>query len=79
MSGFGWAVHNTCPQNHMQKNARSHPLQGWKSLGVQFNHNIHIQLFNHPSSFGIQCVGEGGERILNQVIFIWWSSGLILP
>ena len=31
------------------------------------------------SSLGIQCVGEDGERILNQVIFILWSSGLILP
>ena len=61
-------VHNTCPQNQIQKKARSHPLQGWKSLGVQFNH-MHMQRFKHQSSFGIQYVCEDGERILNQVIF----------
>ena len=57
---------------------RSHPWQGWKSLGVQGN-RIHDQLFTHQSSFCIQCLSEDDERILNHVIFIWWSSGVILP
>ena len=62
-------VHNT-PQNQIQKKARSHPLQGWKSLGVQFNHmHMHMQRFKHQSIFGIQYVCVDGERILNQVIF----------
>ena len=55
------------PATSIQK--RSHPWQGWKSLGVQGN-RIHDQLFTHQSSFCcIQCVGEDDERILNHVIF----------
>ena len=63
-------VQNTCPQNQIQK--RSHPWQGWKSLGVQGNHiHMHDQLFTHQSSFCIQCVGEDDERILNHVFFLF--------
>ena len=58
------------PAKSYAENARSHPLQGWKSLGVQFNHmHMHMQRFKHQSIFGIQYVCVDGERILNQVIF----------
>ena len=36
------------PATSIQK--RSHPWQGWKSLGVQGN-PVHDQLFTHQSSF----------------------------
>ena len=46
---------------------RSHPWQGWKSLGVQGNRIvINYSPTNHVF---VQCVGEDDERILNHVIF----------
>ena len=67
-------VHNTCPQTQILKKARGPSIAGMEEFRSPVQpYHIHIRLLNHQSSLGIQCVGEDGERILKQVLFIGYG------
>ena len=67
-----WRIH--ARNINTEKEPSMARMEEFRSPGQPYSWSI----IHPPIKFCIQCVGEDDERILNHVIFIWWSSGAIV-